>query len=224
MKRAPVHLQLAAIGLLAATGIAAADLSGTWTGQLQWPGSSRGVCLYIAQSGSELAGDLTEDGDLKSQHISGTLSSDNLAMTVSDGALSHSRRFLSAGDRSMRGNVVLDSNKDGAGVLLTRYVVPASFYRFGKGASDPRPLRTTKPDYSQEAQERRVEGSVLITVHVTPSGRVGQEIQVIRSLGYGLDEKAIQCVRRWLFTPPRQDCRAGEIRATVMVEFKLPTR
>jgi periplasmic protein TonB len=96
-------------------------------------------------------------------------------------------------------------------------------YRVGGGVSVPRVLSTHEPEYTAEARAAEVEGSVGLVVTIGENGRV-RDIQVQTSLGYGLDEKAIECVQKWRF-------RAGELKgepvpvaANLSVGFSLRDR
>ncbi|HYV61022.1 MAG TPA: energy transducer TonB [Bryobacteraceae bacterium] len=50
---------------------------------------------------------------------------------------------------------------------------------------------------------------------------VPQEIKVIRSLGLGLDQKAIEAVQKWRFKPGRKDGKAVPVSANIEVNFRL---
>jgi TonB family protein len=62
------------------------------------------------------------------------------------------------------------------------------------------PIETIEPDYSDEARLAGLEGTVQVSVTVAEDGTPGNP-EIARSLGLGLDEKAIEAVKRWHFTP-----------------------
>ncbi len=68
------------------------------------------------------------------------------------------------------------------------------------GQPVPIPIFSPEPEYSDEARKAKFQGTVTLTVQVEPSGQV-TNINVTRRLGLGLDEKAIEAVRRWRFKP-----------------------
>jgi TonB family protein len=67
-------------------------------------------------------------------------------------------------------------------------------------ATAPRPLRPLLPGYSKEARQQNIEGTVVLSVIVRVDGHV-QDIHVVSSLGHGLDEQAIKCLRSSTFEP-----------------------
>jgi periplasmic protein TonB len=46
-------------------------------------------------------------------------------------------------------------------------------------------------------------------------------LRVIRPLGLGLDQKAIEAVQKWKFKPGMKDGRAVPVQATIEVNFRL---
>jgi len=55
-------------------------------------------------------------------------------------------------------------------------------------------------------------------------GRDGipRNIEIVRSLGLGLDEQAVECVSKWRFEPGLKNGKAVEVRETFEVNFRLP--
>lgn len=93
-------------------------------------------------------------------------------------------------------------------------------YRVGSGISPPAIQREVKPIYTADALRRRVEGDVVLEVVVLANGAVG-EIQVVRSLGYGLDEAAVAAMRQWRFHPARRQGVAVDVVVEVAMEFRV---
>ena len=62
------------------------------------------------------------------------------------------------------------------------------------------------PLYSEEARKTKLQGLVLLSVLVGADGRA-KEVRVIRGLGMGLDENAIEAVRNWQFIPAKDASR-----------------
>ena len=77
-----------------------------------------------------------------------------------------------------------------------------------------------EPEYSDEARRAKISGTVLLSIDVDTRGEV-HNISVKRSLGLGLDEKAIEAVSRWKFRPGAIDGKPTVISALVEVNFRL---
>ena len=81
-------------------------------------------------------------------------------------------------------------------------------------------LKEVKPDYSEEARRRGVEGDVVMEIVVRHDGSVG-DVRVLQGLGQGLDERAIAAVRRWRFAPATRRGVPVDVLVEVAMEFKL---
>jgi periplasmic protein TonB len=93
-------------------------------------------------------------------------------------------------------------------------------YRVGGGVSAPRAVYSPDPEYSEEARKAKYQGTVVLWVVVGPDGRV-HDLKVQRSLGLGLDEKALEAVRTWKFDPARKDGQAVAVQLNIEVSFRL---
>lgn len=93
-------------------------------------------------------------------------------------------------------------------------------YRVGGGVSAPRALYAPDPEYSEEARKAKYQGTVVLWVIVGPDGRP-HDIRIQRSVGMGLDEKAIEAVRTWKFEPARKDGQPVAVQINVEVNFRL---
>lgn len=90
----------------------------------------------------------------------------------------------------------------------------------GNGVSAPRAIYDPDPEYSEEARKAKFGGNVMLTLVVDPSGRA-RDIRVVRSLGMGLDEKALEAVEKWKFTPGMKDGMPVAVQVNVEVSFRL---
>ena len=93
-------------------------------------------------------------------------------------------------------------------------------YKIGGGVSQPTLLSKVEPEYSEEARKAKWQGTVVLSLIVDETG-VAQQIKVSRSLGMGLDQKAIEAVQRWRFRPGMKDGKPVPVYATVEVNFRL---
>ena len=93
-------------------------------------------------------------------------------------------------------------------------------YRVGNGVSAPRAVYSPDPEYSDEARRVKMQGNVVLSLVVDPRGHV-RDVRVARSLGMGLDEKAIEAVRKWKFEPGVRDGYPVPVQVNVEVNFRL---
>jgi TonB family protein len=93
-------------------------------------------------------------------------------------------------------------------------------YRIGGGVSAPAVLAKVEPEYSEEARKAKFQGTVMLYIEVDENGKP-KNLRVVRPLGLGLDEKAIEAVSRWKFRPGFKDGKPVTVAATVEVNFRL---
>jgi protein TonB len=93
-------------------------------------------------------------------------------------------------------------------------------YNYGGGVSAPSILHKVEPEYSEEARKAKWQGVVELTVIVDAAGHP-RDIKVARTLGLGLDQKAIEAVEKWLFKPGMKDGKPVAVFATIQVSFHL---
>ena len=84
----------------------------------------------------------------------------------------------------------------------------------------PRIVKRVEPQYTEEARAARIEGTVLVRGVVDENGRV-QKITVVRKLGHGLDEKAVECVGQWQFEPAMRNGEPTPVQVNVEINFRL---
>ena len=90
------------------------------------------------------------------------------------------------------------------------------------GFSPPKVVRRVSAAISDEAQRARLKGTVVLAVVVGEDGSP-RDIRVVRSMGMGLDENAIEAVKspRWKFSPGIQNGVPVTATATVEVDVGL---
>jgi TonB family protein len=93
-------------------------------------------------------------------------------------------------------------------------------FRVGGGVSAPEILSKVDPEYSEEARKAKFSGTVLLRIVVDAAGRVS-EAKVIRGIGLGLDEKAIEAVNKWKFKPGVKNGAPVPVVASIEVNFRL---
>jgi periplasmic protein TonB len=93
-------------------------------------------------------------------------------------------------------------------------------FRIGGGVSAPVPIFKVEPEYSEEARKAKFQGTVLLAIVVDTDGKT-RDVRILRPLGMGLDEKAIEAVMKWRFRPGYKDGRPVPVQANVEVNFRL---
>src|SRR6266851_380560 len=90
----------------------------------------------------------------------------------------------------------------------------------GGGVSAPRVIFQPDPEYSEEARKAKYQGTCVLWLVVGPDGKP-RDIRVARSLGLGLDEKAIEAVKTWKFEPAMKEGKPVAVQINVEVSFRL---
>jgi TonB family protein len=105
-----------------------------------------------------------------------------------------------------------------AGAPIDDFTGPVA--RPGNGVTNPAVVSQVTPQYDEQARVNKIEGSVLLLLVVDESG-AARNIKVVRSLDPGLDQKAIEAVRKWKFKPGQKDGNPVAVQAQIQVTFKL---
>jgi|SRR5665213_750429 len=98
--------------------------------------------------------------------------------------------------------------------------VGGGVFRVGGGVSQPAVIFKVDPEYSEEARKAKYSGAVMLSIVVDTEGRA-RDIHVVKSLGMGLDEKAMEAVGKWKFKPGMKGGQPVNVRATIEVNFRL---
>jgi protein TonB len=81
-------------------------------------------------------------------------------------------------------------------------------------------VQEVKPEYTDEARRRSLTGDVVLEIVVKSDGRVGA-VRIVQGLGAGLDQRAVDAVRQWRFSPARRFGTPVDVLVEVAVEFRL---
>ncbi|MGA9040816.1 MAG: energy transducer TonB [Terriglobales bacterium] len=93
-------------------------------------------------------------------------------------------------------------------------------FHVGGGVSAPKAVFQPDPEYSEEARKAKYQGTCVLLLIVGADGHP-RDIKVARTLGLGLDEKAIEAVKTWKFEPAMKDGKPVAVAINVEVEFRL---
>ena len=96
-------------------------------------------------------------------------------------------------------------------------------HRIAEGVTSPRLLYKVSPTYSKKARKARRQGIVMLAVEIWEDG-LAHNIRILRSLGLGLDEKAVEAVKKWKFSPGKKDGKPVRVAAQIQVSFRLLER
>ena len=93
-------------------------------------------------------------------------------------------------------------------------------YKVTSAISPPSVLRKVEPEYSEEARAAGLQGTVIVQVVIGTDGVAG-DARILRGLGLGLDEQAIEAIGQWQFKPGVKDGQPVPVAATIEVNWHL---
>ena len=92
--------------------------------------------------------------------------------------------------------------------------------RVGRGVSAPDLIYSVDPEFSDEARRVKYQGVCIVELIVDEQGHP-QKVHVVRWLGMGLDEKAVQAVEKYRFKPAYFRGRPVPVYIDVAVTFRI---
>lgn len=90
----------------------------------------------------------------------------------------------------------------------------------GNGILPPKKIHAPRPLYTEEARKARIQGTVILQVIVDAEGNVSHP-KIIKGLPLGLDEKAVETVREWVYAPATRDGSPVAVYVNLMINFSL---
>ena len=110
---------------------------------------------------------------------------------------------------------------DGAGVGNgSGYNTGGGPVHFGGSVKPPTVLYSVEPEFSEEARKAKFSGNVQVYLWVDELGNPSH-IRVVRGVGMGLDEKAVEAVRQYKFRPAMQNGKPVKVDMYVDVNFNI---
>jgi protein TonB len=90
----------------------------------------------------------------------------------------------------------------------------------GGGVSAPVPIYEVEPEFSEEARKAKFMGVVTVNLIVDSKG-MPQNVHVLRGVGMGLDDKAVEAVKQYRFKPAMEAGKAVAVQLNVEVNFQI---
>ncbi len=97
-------------------------------------------------------------------------------------------------------------------------------YKIGNSIKAPVLIKEVKPNYTEGAMRRRVEGSVELSVVVLRDGTVSDDVKITKSLDDELDEQAVNAAKQWRFRPGTKDGEPVNVQVNIELTFTLRDR
>jgi TonB family protein len=92
--------------------------------------------------------------------------------------------------------------------------------RVGNGVTAPVLVSKIEPEYSEEARVAKIQGTVVLSIVIGVDGHA-YDATLARSIGFGLDEQALDAVMQWQFKPGAQNGLPVPVIAQIEVNFRL---
>jgi TonB family protein len=105
-------------------------------------------------------------------------------------------------------------------VTRQRVYAQGKVYKISNGVSQPTVIYKQEPQYTEEAKDEKIEGTVILEVEISTTGHP-ENVRVRRGLGYGLDQNAITAIENWVFKPGMKDGQPVAVYATIQMNFHL---
>jgi periplasmic protein TonB len=90
----------------------------------------------------------------------------------------------------------------------------------GGAVQKPIPIHIVYPDYSDEAREAKFSGTVVVYLQVDKNGDPSH-VRVVKGVGMGLDEKAVEAVRQYKFKPATLNGEPVTVDLYINVNFQI---
>jgi TonB family protein len=93
-------------------------------------------------------------------------------------------------------------------------------YHVGGGVSNPILIYAPDPEFSDEARRAKYQGVCVVGLIVDSTGNT-QHVHIVRALGMGLDEKAMEAVRHYKFKPAQFKGKNVAVEVNIEVNFRI---
>jgi TonB family protein len=93
-------------------------------------------------------------------------------------------------------------------------------YHVGGGVAAPQLIFSVDPEFSDEARRAKYQGVCVVSLIVDAQGNP-QRVAVVRHLGMGLDEKAVEAVKQYKFKPATLQGKPVPVEVNIEVNFRI---
>jgi protein TonB len=118
------------------------------------------------------------------------------------------------------GRGVGDSKGPGTGPGENGGCCGEGVFSVGGGVTPPVVVFRVDPEYSEEARKARYQGTVVLEAIIRKDGKV-DILQFVRKLGFGLDQNAIEALKKWRFRPGTMNGKPVDVSLNIEVRFTI---
>lgn len=199
--------------------LSAADLEGNWVGIMVLDNRASRVSLSLHEHGRSLSGAITLSDDEPARIRHAEIAGDLLAFTFDDAPGSVVKFRLKVVDGLLVGRF-LHRGEALSGEAQFANRTAEVMLPFHNACTTPALLLRTFPaEYSKEARGAQLEGTVFLAVRIDVSGQP-VEVHVLRGLGMGLDEKAVEALKKWEFQAASRQGTPVPFETVVAMRFR----
>jgi len=90
----------------------------------------------------------------------------------------------------------------------------------GGSVSEPKVIYSVEPEFSEEARKAKTSGDVMVYLWVDERGNP-THVRVVRGMGMGLDERALDAVKQYKFKPAMENGKPVTVEMYVLVNFQI---
>jgi len=117
-------------------------------------------------------------------------------------------------------NYTFGESSDSPAQSATAEYEGAPVRKIGGSVSAPVIIYEVVPEYSAEAKDARFLGIVIVNFIVDTAGHP-QNVHILRGVGMGLDEKAVEAVKQYRFKPAMESGTPVPVQLNIEVNFQL---
>jgi len=104
-------------------------------------------------------------------------------------------------------------------------------YHLGDGVTPPKVIYQVDPDFSEQAQKKKIGGSIMVSLTVDAEGKP-EDVHIshsmadtvdkkLRAVALSLDEKALEAVKLYRFAPATYQGKPVPVELNVEVNFQI---